>query len=144
MTTPYEEHEDMYNQNLEWEREQEIQASDGAAAQADIEANQYCPTPYDVGREKVAKCLFGISDRLLTLNHSAKVSEILSLKWEHEGHHYGYELVDYDAELPDNSVWHKDEREFEAYCAGRNELIGKGWVKTLSYRVLREGRKWVL
>jgi len=33
-----------------------------------------------------------------------------------------------DRELPDSEAWHKDSREFEAYCAGRNELIGSGYT----------------
>lgn len=28
-----------------------------------------------------------------------------------------------ERELPDNEVWHKVEREFEAYCAGKNEML---------------------
>lgn len=31
--------------------------------------------------------------------------------------------------LPDNVRWHRVEREFEAYCAGRNDMLGDGWVK---------------
>jgi len=34
-----------------------------------------------------------------------------------------------DQSLPDNLHWHKDELEFEAYCAGHNDLIGAGFVK---------------
>ena len=28
-----------------------------------------------------------------------------------------------EVKLPDNKYWHKNEREFEAYCAGRNDVI---------------------
>lgn len=34
-----------------------------------------------------------------------------------------------EAELPDNKAWHKNEREFEAYSAGRNEMIMAGYRK---------------
>ena len=37
-------------------------------------------------------------------------------------------VIKVDRELPDNKVWHKAEREFEAYCAGKNELIMAGYV----------------
>lgn len=26
-------------------------------------------------------------------------------------------------EIPDNETWHKDERLFEAYCAGKNDVL---------------------
>ena len=28
-----------------------------------------------------------------------------------------------DGELPDNKAWHKIEREYEAYCAGKNDML---------------------
>ena len=37
-------------------------------------------------------------------------------------------IIDTERELPDNEAWHKNEREFEAYCAGRNELVMAGYV----------------
>lgn len=41
----------------------------------------------------------------------------------------GYVQLDEDQSLPDNEAWHKDPREFEAYCAGRNELIYANFKK---------------
>jgi len=38
-------------------------------------------------------------------------------------------VVDVDAQLPDNIAWHHNEREFEAFCAGRNILVSAGWIK---------------
>jgi len=38
-------------------------------------------------------------------------------------------IIDSDAELSDNEVWHKSEREFEAYCAGKNDMLEEGYVK---------------
>ncbi len=43
----------------------------------------------------------------------------------------GIAIVDREAELPDNVAWHRVEREFEAYCAGRNDMLGAGWVKEM-------------
>lgn len=37
-------------------------------------------------------------------------------------------VIKVEKELPDNEAWHRIEREFEAYCAGKNELIGAGYV----------------
>ena len=37
-------------------------------------------------------------------------------------------VIKVDRELPDNEVWHKVEREFEAYCAGRNDMLKAGYV----------------
>jgi len=33
--------------------------------------------------------------------------------------------------LPDNEAWHKTEREFEAFCAGRNILIDNKFMRFL-------------
>lgn len=32
-------------------------------------------------------------------------------------------VIKVERELPDNEMWHKVEREFEAYCAGRNDIL---------------------
>jgi len=44
------------------------------------------------------------------------------------GQRYKIALVDTKTELPDNEAWHKVEREFEAYCAGKNEGLGAGFT----------------
>ena len=31
--------------------------------------------------------------------------------------------------LPDNEVWHKVEGQFEAYCAGKNEMLKDKWKR---------------
>jgi len=36
-------------------------------------------------------------------------------------------VVDSDPELPDNVAWHMKEREFEAYCAGQNDMLIAGY-----------------
>ena len=33
-----------------------------------------------------------------------------------------------ERELPDNKLWHQVNRQFEAYCAGKNDMIGAGFV----------------
>ena len=33
--------------------------------------------------------------------------------------------------LPDNQVWHRNEREFEAYCSGKNDMVSDKWVKVV-------------
>jgi len=38
-------------------------------------------------------------------------------------------IVDRGAELPDNPAWHENEREFEAFCAGRNIMLQNDYVK---------------
>ena len=43
----------------------------------------------------------------------------------------GIAVIDEDAELPDNKEWHKNAREFEAYCAGRNDMLNADWRKVI-------------
>jgi hypothetical protein len=43
----------------------------------------------------------------------------------------GIEIRTDDQSLPDNEYWHKEDREFEAYCAGRNDMLGAGFVKVI-------------
>lgn len=40
-------------------------------------------------------------------------------------------VVNREVELPDNEIWHKNEREFEAFCAGRNIMLQDGFVKEI-------------
>lgn len=40
-------------------------------------------------------------------------------------------IEDDDQSLPDNLVWHKVEREFEAYCAGQNEVLAAKFVRVI-------------
>lgn len=37
--------------------------------------------------------------------------------------------LDEDQSVPENPAWHKNEREFEAYCAGRNDMLRAGFRK---------------
>ena len=37
--------------------------------------------------------------------------------------------LDENQELPENKVWHKEERLFEAYCAGRNDMLSASFRK---------------
>ncbi len=34
-------------------------------------------------------------------------------------------------DLPDNPAWHKNDREYEAFCAGINILIQNNWMKVI-------------
>lgn len=34
-----------------------------------------------------------------------------------------------NAKPPDNEAWHKEDREYEAFCAGQNSLIEADWRK---------------
>jgi len=36
-----------------------------------------------------------------------------------------------DQSLPDNEFWHKDPKEFEAYCAGRNDMVNDNFVRVI-------------
>ena len=38
-------------------------------------------------------------------------------------------IPDTEAELPDNEFWRKNTGKFEAYCSGRNDMLGAGYVK---------------
>jgi len=42
----------------------------------------------------------------------------------------GMEFVNKKAPIPDNEVWHKDARLYEAFCAGINIVVQNGWNKT--------------
>lgn len=54
------------------------------------------------------------------------IEQCLNILWEYL-HSQGV-VIQVDRKLPDNEAWHKVEREFEAYCAGKNELIMAGLV----------------
>ena len=39
--------------------------------------------------------------------------------------------VPVEKEIPDNPAWHKDDREYGAYCAGHNDLILAGYKRVI-------------
>ena len=63
-----------------------------------------------------------IKERIYAARNKTR-GQILAIK--------GIRIETEDQSLPDNPYWHKEDREFEAYCAGHNDMLKAGFVKVL-------------
>ena len=89
-------------------------------------------TEYERKREEIAKMIWYWNHTVISWEmawdwgkdaHRERADQILSLD--------GIEIRADDQSLPDNLAWHKEDREFEAYCAGHNDMLGVGFVKVI-------------
>ncbi len=83
----------------------------------------------DYGAEVMA--ILGVSARHVSAEQSRKLVKITNEATDEAIFTDGLLIKHPDQKAPDNIAWHKNDREYEAYCAGHNDVILAGFVRVI-------------
>ena len=78
-------------------------------------------------REEISQIL--INNRFGLISTAGAIPQILKLADSKGNKLVG--IIAEDQSVPDNLVWQRNERHFEAYCAGRVDMLNAGFVKLI-------------